>query len=95
MRFALSENAHDVLTTLKLYVEHYGIPRALYTDKANIYHPKSKSDHLTDVGHALARLGVTMIWSSFSTSQRTCRAKQPYASRPLGQGASPNTDQHH
>jgi len=61
MRFAQSENAYDVLNTLRLYVEQYGIPHAIYTDKAKIYYPKSKGDRLTDVGHACERLGVRMI----------------------------------
>ncbi|MGA2622535.1 MAG: ISNCY family transposase [Bacteroidota bacterium] len=61
MRFAKSENARDVLGTLRLYVERYGIPREIYTDKANIYHPLSRGQRLTDVGRALNRLGVTMI----------------------------------
>ena len=61
MRFAKSENAHDVLLTLRLYIERYGIPREIYTDNANIYHPPSKGGKLTDVGKALTRLGVTMI----------------------------------
>lgn len=61
MRFARSENAHDVLLTLRSYVERYGIPREIYTDKATIYYPKSKHEHLTDVGRALTRLGITMI----------------------------------
>lgn len=60
-RFAASENTHDALATLKRYVERYGIPREIYTDKAKIYHPPSKGDRLTDVGRALTRLGVTMI----------------------------------
>lgn len=61
MRFAQSENSRDVLLTLKLYVERYGIPREIYTDKAKIYYPKSKGERLTDVGRALTRLGVKMI----------------------------------
>ncbi len=60
-RFAPSENAHDALATLKRYVERYGIPREIYTDKARIYHPESKGGQPTDVGRALTRLGVTMI----------------------------------
>jgi len=61
MRFARSENAHDVLLTLRQYIERYGIPREIYTDKATIYHPPSKGEKLTDVGRALNRLGVRMI----------------------------------
>ena len=61
MRFAPSENARDVLATLMSYVQRYGIPREIYTDKAKIYYPPSKGDRLTDVGRALNRLGVKMI----------------------------------
>ena len=61
LRRARSENAHDVLFTLRRYVEQYGIPHEIYTDKANVYHPPSKGDKLTDVGRALTRLGVRMI----------------------------------
>jgi len=61
MRFARSENAHDVLLTLRGYIQQYGIPHEIYTDKANIYHPQSKGGKLTDVGCALTRLGVRMI----------------------------------
>jgi transposase-like protein len=61
MRFARSENAQDVLLTLRRYIERYGIPREIYTDKANVYHPPSKGERLTDVGRALTRLGVRMI----------------------------------
>ena len=61
MCFATSENAHDVLLTLRRYIERYGIPREIYTDKAYVYHPPSKGERLTDVGRALTRLGVRMI----------------------------------
>lgn len=61
MRFASSENARDVLHTLMAYVQRYGIPREIYTDRAKIYYPPTKGDRLTDVGRALRRLGVNMI----------------------------------
>ena len=61
MRFAKSENSLDVLFTLRRYIEQYGIPREIYTDKASVYHPLSKGERLTDVGKALTRLGIRMI----------------------------------
>lgn len=60
MRFARSENTRDVLVTLRAYIEQYGIPREIYTDRASVYHTKD-GKRLTDVGRALTRLGVTMI----------------------------------
>ena len=54
------KNAYDVLLTLRCYVEQYGIPREIYTDRGSVYHPKD-DQKLTDVGRALTRLGVTMV----------------------------------
>jgi hypothetical protein len=59
MRFAESENAYDVLATLKAYVLHYGIPREVYVDFGSVYRAKKK--RLTDVSRALSRLGVNVI----------------------------------
>ena len=59
MRFAVSENAFDVLTTMKTYVQRFGIPCEFYVDFGSVYHAKKK--RLTDVSRALARLGVNVI----------------------------------
>lgn len=59
MRFAESENAYDVLTTLRAYVLRYGIPREFYVDFGSVYH--AKKNRLTDVSRALSRLGVNVI----------------------------------
>jgi hypothetical protein len=59
MRFAVSENAFDVLTTLKIYTLRYGIPREFYVDFGSVYH--AKKNRLTDVSRALSRLGVNVI----------------------------------
>lgn len=59
MRFAVSENAYDVMVTMKAYVQHHGIPREVYVDFGSVYHAKKK--RLTDVARALARLGVNVI----------------------------------
>jgi hypothetical protein len=59
MRFAVSENAYDVMVPMKAYVQHHGIPREVYVDFGSVYHAKKK--RLTDVARALARLGVSVI----------------------------------
>ena len=59
MRFAVSENAYDVMVTMKAYVQHHGIPREVYVDFGSVYHAKKK--RLTDVARALARVGVNVI----------------------------------
>lgn len=58
LRFVPSENAADVLRTLRLYVERYGIPRAIYTDYGSVFYAEGK---LTDVGRALQVLNVQLI----------------------------------
>lgn len=58
LRFVPSENAADVMRTLRLYFERYGIPRAIYTDHSSVFYAKGK---LTDVGRALKTLNVELI----------------------------------
>jgi transposase len=61
MRFAKSENTHDVLSTLWAYAERYGIPRQFYSDFGAVYHPQGKLP--TEVQRALQQLGVEMIYA--------------------------------
>lgn len=60
LRFVPSENAADVLTTLRLYCERHGIPAALYVDHGTVFHAEKQ---LTDVGRAMKQLGVEMIYA--------------------------------
>lgn len=61
------ETTEAVMTALKEVVENYGIPMALYSDRASwaFYTPKAggkvDKESLTQVGRALARLGVEHI----------------------------------
>ena len=61
MRFATSENGHEVLAMLRAYVEHYGIPREFYVDFGSVYY--AKRNRLTDVARALSHLGVSIIYA--------------------------------
>jgi len=58
LKFALSENTQDVLLTMWEYVNKYGIPRSIYTDRASVYYAKGK---LTDFGRAMKQLNVELI----------------------------------
>ena len=58
LKFALSENTQDVLLTMWEYVNKYGIPRSIYTDRASVYYAKWK---LTDFGRAMKQLNVELI----------------------------------
>jgi transposase len=59
MRFVRSENSQDVMATLQLYIERYGIPRALYIDGSSVFF--NDSGKPTDAAVALAELGVELI----------------------------------
>jgi len=59
MRFAKSENTHDVMACLMGYIERWGIPQAFYSDGGTVYY--ADSGVATDCARALAELGITMI----------------------------------
>ena len=61
LRFAPSENAFDVMITLRNYVERYGIPRSIYIDHGSVFYAEKK---LTEVGRAMKQLGVEMIFAN-------------------------------
>src|SRR5713226_460030 len=61
------ESVAAIMTALRAVLEHYGVPTALYTDRAHwaVHTPTSGSapdrQHPTQVGRALARLGIEHI----------------------------------
>lgn len=61
LKFAVSENTQDVLLTLWDYVNRYGIPRSIYTDKNRVYKAEGK---LTDFGRAMKELNVQVIYAN-------------------------------
>jgi transposase len=61
LRFAVSENTQDVLKTLWEYVNKYGIPRSIYTDRYKVYKAEGK---LTDFGRAMKELKVETIYAN-------------------------------
>ena len=61
VKFAVSENTQDVLLTLWEYVNKYGIPRSIYTDKLSVYKAEGK---LTDFGRAMKELDIQTIYAN-------------------------------
>lgn len=61
LRFAVSENTQDVLLTLWEYVNKYGIPQSIYTDKHSVYKADGK---LTDFGRAMKELNIETIYAN-------------------------------
>jgi len=60
LKFVLSENTQDVLLTMWEYVNKYGIPRIIYTDRGSVYYAKGK---LTDFGRAMKQLNIELIFA--------------------------------
>lgn len=60
LHFAPSENTADTMITMWEYINKYGIPRSLYTDRFGIYYAEDK---LTDFARAMKELNVQMIYA--------------------------------
>ncbi len=60
LKFASSENTEDALLTMWEYVNKYGIPRSIYTDRGSVYYAREK---LTDFGRAMKQLNVKLIFA--------------------------------
>jgi hypothetical protein len=48
-------------SVLRGWIEQYGVPRALYTDRKNLYHPRSENGPLTQLGIVCRKLGIEII----------------------------------
>ncbi len=63
----MAESTHSVMTALREVITMYGLPMALYSDRAGwaFYTPKAKGPvdktRVTQVGRALAWLGIEHI----------------------------------
>jgi hypothetical protein len=60
LKFAPSENTADAMITIWEYVNKYGIPRSIYTDRYGVYYAENK---LTDFARAAKELNVQMIYA--------------------------------
>ena len=60
LKFAPSENTADAMISMWEYVNKYGIPRSLYTDRHSTYFAENK---LTDFARAMKELNVEMIYA--------------------------------
>ena len=60
LKFAVSENTQDVLITLWEYVNKYGLPRSIYTDRFSVYKGEGR---LTDFGRAMKELKIETIFA--------------------------------
>jgi len=58
IKFGISENTEDAMLTMWEYINKYGIPRSIYTDRGSVYYAEGK---LTDFGRAMKELGIEMI----------------------------------
>ena len=68
LRFYESETTKAYMETMKLYIEDFGIPRALYHDKHGIFRinqqDTNKGNDFTQFGRAMKELDVEMIYAN-------------------------------
>lgn len=67
LRFAPGETTIDYLDTLKEYLKSYGVPRAMYFDKHNVFHINQKitkaKDGVTQFGRVMKHLNIEPIYA--------------------------------
>jgi transposase len=61
LRFVPVEDTHHVLGLWRDYIQRYGIPAEVYTDKHAVYRDAENPEHLTQFGRALAALNIRHI----------------------------------
>jgi transposase len=61
LRFAPTEDTFEVLSFWRDYIERFGIPAEVYTDRDSVYYDANNPKHLTAFGQAMTRLGVHLI----------------------------------
>ena len=66
LRFAISENAQDILQSLWEYVNKYGIPRSIYTYRFSVY---KREGRLTEFGRAMKEFGTEFIFAKSPQSK--------------------------
>jgi hypothetical protein len=68
--FANEETTEAAMRLLKMWIEKYGVPTALYVDRKNVYVPDERveekarqegREHYTQFGRACAALGIKVI----------------------------------
>ena len=107
-KFFESETTAAAMTVFGEYVGHYGLPRALFVDRAGIYETTRDSTvdealrdtaPLTQFGRAMRDLGVELILAHSPQAKGRVERRHrllpiPCLPRPLCEGAASATDQH-
>lgn len=67
LRLCVAETTIDYLSAFKEYVVEYGVPRAVYFDKHNVFHINQRAaksqDGVTQFGRVLKTLGIKPIYA--------------------------------
>jgi transposase len=79
IKFGISENTEDAMQTVWEYINKYGIPRSIYTDRGSVYYAEDK---LTDFGRAMKELGIQMIFAKSAPAKgRVERSNKTFQDR--------------
>ena len=55
------ETLWSAISVLRGWIEQYGVPRALYTDRKNLYHSRNEKAPLSQLGRICQKLSIEMI----------------------------------
>ena len=59
------ESTENAFKVLYQWIEKYGVPHSLYTDRKSVYCPlKNNNDELTQFGKACKELGIKIIYAN-------------------------------
>lgn len=68
MRFAPAETTFAYFTAMRIYIDKYGLPRALYSDKHSVFRVNRQepvnSTGYTQFGRAMNSLGIKLIYAN-------------------------------
>jgi hypothetical protein len=97
--FSEEETMWAAAGVLRRWIEHYGVPRALYTDWKNVYvRPPNAAERMrgeaavTQFGRMCAKLGIGIIAGQFAAGERACGTSARHAPGPTGEKAAAGGD---
>src|SRR5260370_4699197 len=96
LQFVESESTFDYFAATRAYLERYGKPVALYSDKHGVFRVNRKDaiggDGMTQFGRALHAPNNDIIWSNSSPDTRRGRRAKRDTEVPLGEAVRVNRD---
>ncbi len=99
LRFVPSESTESYFAALRGYLNEHGCPVAFYSDKHSVFRVVRQDTKggqgMTQFGRALSELNIEILCANSSQAKGPCRAGEPDASGPIGEGVTACKHQRH